>query len=114
MILTMGSTRPGLEAVRQKVRDLAADHTRILLVLLGVAWGTLSLTTVLAFGEEFSRSFERALRGSTRDILRFWSGATLGWGSASCSTRWPITGGSRRLGKEIRRSTIVLRTSASR
>lgn len=72
----MRRTRPILEAIRQRVVDLAADHTRIILVLLGVVWGTLSLTTVLAFGEEFSRSFERAIRESTRDILRFWAGAT--------------------------------------
>lgn len=84
----MGRSRTGLDALRgmlrraigervaERLRDLAADRTRVLLVLLGVVWGTLSLTTVLAFGEEFARSFERAIRGSTRDMLRLWSGAT--------------------------------------
>jgi putative ABC transport system permease protein len=72
----MPMTRPSIEEIRQRLRDLAADHSRILLVLLGVVWGTLSLTTVLSFGEEFSRSFERAIRGSTHDIIRFWGGAT--------------------------------------
>ena len=65
-----------LEPIRVRFRRLTAERTRTLLVLLGVVWGTLSLTVVLAFGEGLYGAMHRAMRGSGKDYLLFWSGST--------------------------------------
>ena len=64
------------EGVRQHLRGMAVDRSRILLVTLGVAWGTLSLTVVLCFGDELHSALMRALRASGRDLIIIWHGAT--------------------------------------
>ena len=65
-----------LESLRQRLRDLAADRGRTILVVLGVVWGTLSLTVVLSFGSGFNAAMLGAMRSSGRDYLLLWSGAT--------------------------------------
>jgi putative ABC transport system permease protein len=65
-----------LQSVAERGRELAADRARSLLVVLGVVWGTLSLTVVFAFGTELQGAIETALRASGRDYVRFWAGST--------------------------------------
>ncbi len=64
------------ETLTYRIRDLAADRSRSLLVVLGVVWGTLSLTVVVAFGSELQRAMGRAVRSGGIDYVRFWSGST--------------------------------------
>lgn len=77
-----------MEWLRLMIRDLLADRSRVLLVLLGVVWGTLSLTVVLSFGEGFESAMKRAMRNSGRDILRVWGGATTRPNAGLPAGRW--------------------------
>ena len=45
---------------RSLLRDLLADRGRILLVTLGVVWGTLSLTVLLASGLAMDGAMQQA------------------------------------------------------
>ena len=58
------------------LRELATDRSRTLLVILGVVWGTLSLTVVLSFGEGFHLAMTRAMFAQGSNIIRLYSGAT--------------------------------------
>lgn len=72
----MRSLADSMETLGQRMRELAADRARSLLVVLGVVWGTLSLAVVFAFGTGLQRAIETALRASGTDLVRVWSGAT--------------------------------------
>jgi putative ABC transport system permease protein len=65
-----------MEAIRQSLRELAVDRGRVLLVTMGVAWGALSLSIVLAFGAGFEKAMKKTMVAAGDDLIRFWSGAT--------------------------------------
>jgi putative ABC transport system permease protein len=62
--------------IGQELRELAVDRSRAALVVLGVVWGTLSLTVVLAFGDGFDRAMNGAMRAAGEDMMYLWGGAT--------------------------------------
>ncbi len=64
------------EWLRHRLRELAADQTRMFLVILGVVWGTLSLTVVLSFGNGFHAAMTNAVRSSGRNLVRIYGGMT--------------------------------------
>ena len=57
-------------------RDLAAERGRTMLVVLGVLWGTLSLTVLLAFGGSLDDAMHDASRNGGVDVVRFLAGST--------------------------------------
>ena len=61
---------------RQQLADLTTDRARIMLVTLGIVWGTLSLTIVVAFGSGFGEAMGRSMRASGDHILRLRPGGT--------------------------------------
>lgn len=65
-----------MEWLRQRIRALAADCPRVVLVTLGVVWGVVSLTVVLSFGAGFHKASNRAIRAGGRHLVRVWSGST--------------------------------------
>lgn len=73
---------------RQVLRELGADRARVLLVILGVVWGTLSLTVVLSFGDGFHGAMTGTMRAAGSDILLLWSGATTRPHAGSPPGRW--------------------------
>lgn len=50
-------------------RELFAERTRVLLTILAIAWGTASITTMLAVGEGLRQMFGRSMRGFGENIL---------------------------------------------
>ncbi|KAA3605458.1 MAG: ABC transporter permease [Planctomycetota bacterium] len=56
--------------------ELWKDRFRVLLVALGVAWGTLSLAVLIGFGTEVVRRMHQVARNSGPAWLRFQAGAT--------------------------------------
>ncbi|MCP5521250.1 MAG: ABC transporter permease [Verrucomicrobiales bacterium] len=77
-----------LERAGERVRELAADRARSLLVVLGVVWGTLSLTVVFAFGNGLQQAIGNALEASGRDYVRVWSGTTTRAHAGLSPGRW--------------------------
>lgn len=58
------------EWLRHRLRELAADRGRVVLVILGILWGVLSLTVVLSFGKALHQGVTSALRSSGKNIIR--------------------------------------------
>lgn len=58
------------------VRELFAERTRVLLTILAIAWGTASITTMLALGEGLRLTFARSGKGMGEGILVCWPGQT--------------------------------------
>lgn len=56
--------------------DLKAQRTRALLTFFAVAWGTLSVLLLLAFGEGLKRSLRDGLLGAGERIFMIYGGAT--------------------------------------
>ncbi len=50
-------------------RELFAERTRVLLTILAIAWGTASITTMLAVGEGLRQMFGRSMRGFGENVL---------------------------------------------
>ncbi len=65
-----------MEQLQQRLRDLAADRSRFILVTLGVVWGVLSLSIVVGFGTGFDRAMKQATQNSGVEILRLYNGTT--------------------------------------
>jgi putative ABC transport system permease protein len=57
-------------------RDLAVQRKRIWLTTAAIAWGTLSIVLLLAFGEGMKRQVESARRGLGEDVVIVWGGQT--------------------------------------
>jgi putative ABC transport system permease protein len=57
-------------------RELWVERRRLTLVVLGLVWGTLGLTVLLAFGDGFHAAMGRSLAASGDAMLRLWGGAT--------------------------------------
>ena len=58
------------------VGELLAERTRIYLTILAIAWGTASITTMLALGEGLRLTFSRSGKGMGQGILVVWPGQT--------------------------------------
>lgn len=58
------------------VRELLAERTRVLLTIMAIAWGTASITIMLALGEGLRITFGTANRGIGEGILIVWPGQT--------------------------------------
>lgn len=56
--------------------ELFAERTRVLLTILAIAWGTASISVMLALGEGLRLTFGRSLRGMGEGILIVWPGQT--------------------------------------
>ena len=57
-------------------KELFSERTRILLTILAIAWGTASITTMLALGEGLRLTFSRSGKGLGDGILIVWPGQT--------------------------------------
>ncbi|MFH1570213.1 MAG: ABC transporter permease [Gemmatimonadota bacterium] len=57
-------------------RELLAERTRLVLTILAIAWGTASITIMLALGEGLRLTFGRADKGIGEGILIVWPGQT--------------------------------------
>ena len=57
------------------LRELWAERRRVGLVVLGVVWGTLSLTVLFAFGTEFHATTSQTARNFGTSLLRIGGGA---------------------------------------
>jgi putative ABC transport system permease protein len=57
-------------------KELFAERTRVLLTILAIAWGTASITVMLALGEGLRTVFGRSMRGMGEGILIVWPGQT--------------------------------------
>jgi len=55
--------------ISQLVRDMFANRTRLLLTILAVAWGTFSITSMLAVGEGLRLTFGNAIANSGEGSL---------------------------------------------
>jgi len=66
----------GLLIFRLFLRDLKKQRKRITLTLMAIVWGTISIVMLLAFGEGFKRSLNKARHGLGKDIVVMWGGQT--------------------------------------
>ncbi len=62
--------------LRHVVRQLLVERTRIALTVLAIAWGTASITTMLALGEGLRITFARSGKGMGEGIVVIWPGQT--------------------------------------
>jgi putative ABC transport system permease protein len=62
--------------LRHVVRELFVERTRIALTVLAIAWGTASITTMLALGEGLRVTFARSGKGMGEGIVVIWPGQT--------------------------------------
>ncbi len=58
------------DVIHQYLRDLLHDKSRILLVTIGVIWGTLGLTVLLAFGIAMDGAMNIAKHGQGKNMIR--------------------------------------------
>lgn len=65
-----------MEAVVEQLRELWDERRRVFWVALGVAWGTLSLTLLVAFGASFVQATHGTMDHFGRGLLRISGGST--------------------------------------
>ena len=66
----------GLFNLRQLLRDLWSQKLRTALTIFGVAWGTVAITLLLAFGESFHGRLETSFKGLGENIVICWPSRT--------------------------------------
>jgi len=66
----------GLLIFRLFIRDLKKQRKRITLTIMAIAWGTISIVLLLAFGEGVKRSLTKAQHGMGQDLIVMWGGQT--------------------------------------
>ena len=52
--------------VKQMLQDVRHQKVRTILTLLGITWGTVSVSLLVAFGEGLEKRIRRTRRGSAR------------------------------------------------
>jgi putative ABC transport system permease protein len=62
--------------IQEFLGDLKAQRTRALLTFFAVAWGTLSVVLLLAFGEGLKRTISNGLLGAGEQIFMIYGGET--------------------------------------
>jgi putative ABC transport system permease protein len=65
-----------MDSLLEQLRELWAERRRVGLVALGVAWGTLSLTLLVAFGNSFVVATNQTIKNFGVDLLRVGGGST--------------------------------------
>ncbi len=65
-----------MDEIIEHLRDLWAERGRVFFVVLGVIWGTLSLTILLAFGNGFVSNTSQTARNFGPGLLRVRDGTT--------------------------------------
>ncbi|MHC4379506.1 MAG: ABC transporter permease [Planctomycetota bacterium] len=65
-----------MELLLEQVRELWSERRRVVWVALGVAWGTLSLTLLLAFGSSFVTATHGTIDNFGKHLLRIGGGST--------------------------------------
>lgn len=65
-----------MSGARQLFDDLWAERRRVALVALGVLWGTLGLTVLLASGKALVEAMHQSMDAGGRDFLRVWARST--------------------------------------
>ncbi|MDX1502880.1 MAG: ABC transporter permease [Thermoanaerobaculia bacterium] len=63
-------------ALRQLLRDLRAQKLRTFLTTLGIVWGTVAVSLLLAFGGAFHRQMQKNAAGLGRGIVIAWPSQT--------------------------------------
>jgi putative ABC transport system permease protein len=58
------------------LRELFAERTRVLLTILAIAWGSASISVMLALGEGLRLTFGRSMKGMGEGIAIAWQGQT--------------------------------------
>lgn len=66
----------GLLIFKLFLRDLKKQRKRIFLTVMAIAWGTISIVMLLAFGEGVKRALNKANHGMGQDIIVMWGGQT--------------------------------------
>ena len=61
-------------SLRYMLRELLAEKTRIILTVLAIAWGTFSISSMLAVGEGLRVVFGQAMAGAGKSILAIQGG----------------------------------------
>lgn len=62
--------------IKSIFKDLFYERTRILLTILAIAWGTFSISTMLAIGEGLRLTFAKAVESSGKNYLTLAGGRT--------------------------------------
>jgi putative ABC transport system permease protein len=62
--------------IKQLVRDLRAQRLRTLLTTLGIIWGTIAVSLLLAFGDGFHRQLKKNSAGLGNGIIIAWPSQT--------------------------------------
>lgn len=62
--------------IKQIIKELFAEKTRIILTILALAWGTASIASILAIGEGLRLGFGKAMAGEGKAILVIRGGQT--------------------------------------
>lgn len=65
-----------MDAFAEQLRELWSERRRVFWVALGVAWGTLSLTMLVAFGSSFVSATHQTINNFGENLVRFGSGST--------------------------------------
>lgn len=65
-----------MEVILEQLRELWAERRRMIWVALGVAWGTLSLSLLVAFGNSFVTATHSTMDHFGRNLLRINGGST--------------------------------------
>lgn len=65
-----------MSSVSHLIRQLRDDKTRIILTLLGIIWGTVSVTVLLALGESVHQTLLKGERGLGDNLVRVAGGVT--------------------------------------
>ncbi len=65
-----------LELLKEFWQDLKIHKTRALLTIMAIAWGTIAVVLLLAFGEGLSRQMQNGLRNAGNRIMIVYGGET--------------------------------------
>ena len=65
-----------LAFLRQMLQDVRQQKLRTLLTLLGITWGTVSVSLLVAFGEGLQKRIEKNQRGLGENIVIAWPSRT--------------------------------------
>ena len=65
-----------MNELRELLREIQANRRRLLPVVIGLCFGTLGLSVLLAFGDGFDTAMNGALQRSGETMVRWFGGVT--------------------------------------